>query len=733
VVASAPHPSGAGTLRLAAAPLGLSGESGLAVVGSDDAAFPTQTDRLLLGVAANQAAIVLQQRRSEEQLRGLAAIVESSEDAILGLRRDGRITSWNRGAARLYGYTEAEAVGREVSFLIPPDHADDFPVLIDRLRRGERIEHFETERLAKDGRRIDVSLTISPIRDASGAVVGASKIARDITERKRTAEALARQTERLRLLSEAAMVLLAATDPDTMLRGVLAKIGPHLGVDAYFNYALDEPGRAARLLSHAGLDAPEPAVAGLDFGQQAVLARPWEAVAGAPGERADDPAAQAVRAYGIRAWVASPLLAGGRLFGALVFASRGRERFDESEAALLQTISRYVAVAYERLRLLKELKESDRRKDEFLATLAHELRNPLAPVRNAVQVLRLKGPDEPELRWGRDVILRQVEHLTRLVDDLMDVSRITRDKLDLRRERIDLADVIRGAVESSRPTIEQWSHDLTVTLPPRPIFVHGDLVRLAQVFLNLLNNAAKYTERGGRIWLTAEQRGPEVVVSVRDTGIGIPPDKLEHLFQMFFQVDRTRERAQEGLGIGLALVRRLVELHGGSVEARSEGPGKGSEFIVHLPVLVETPAPASNAGPEAARGPSRRILVVDDNRDSADSLAMLLQLGGNEVETAYDGMEAVEAAERFRPDVALLDIGMPRMNGEAACRRIRERDWGEGMVLIALTGWGQEEDRLRTVDAGFDGHMVKPVDPAALMRLLAETRRPPRGRETTRS
>ncbi len=343
----------------------------------------------------------------------------------------------------------------------------------------------------------------------------------------------------------------------------------------------------------------------------------------------------------------------------------------------METICHYVTVAYERLRLLNELTEADRRKDEFLATLAHELRNPLAPIRNAVQVLRLKGPDEPDLRWGRDVIDRQVEHLTRLIDDLLDISRITRNKLELRKQRIELAEVITGAVESSRPAIEQCGHELTVTLPPQPVYLNGDLVRLAQVFLNLLNNAAKYTERGGRIWLTAERQGSEVVVRVKDTGMGIPAEKLPRLFEMFFQVDRTLERSQGGLGIGLSLVRRLVELHGGRVEARSDGVGKGSEFIVRLPVLVdEADGDAGAAGPMATarrRPPARRILVVDDNRDSADSLAMLLRLTGNEVHTAYDGVDGVEAAERLRPDVVLLDIGMPKLNGYDACRRIREQ------------------------------------------------------------
>jgi signal transduction histidine kinase/CheY-like chemotaxis protein len=432
---------------------------------------------------------------------------------------------------------------------------------------------------------------------------------------------------------------------------------------------------------------------------------------------------QLVKSFGIRAYACNPLMADNVLLGTLSFASRTKDRFDPDEVAFLETICHYVTMAYERLRLLHQLKGSDRRKDEFLATLAHELRNPLAPVRNAIHVLHLKGSDQPELRWCREVIARQVDHLTRLIDDLLDISRITRNKLELRKQRVELTDVINGAVETSRPHIEQCGHKLTVTLPPEPIYLNGDVVRLAQVFLNLLNNAAKYTERGGQITLTAERQGSEAVVSVKDTGVGIAADNLPRLFQIFFQADRSLEKSQGGLGIGLSLVRRLVELHGGKVEVRSPGVGKGSEFIVRLPVLVEKPKPprsqdsVGNGTPKPM--PARRILVVDDNQDAADSLAMLLRLNGNEVDTAYDGLAGVEAFERLQPDMVLLDIGMPKLNGYDACRRIRAQARDNDTVLIALTGWGQEEDRSRSVEAGFHGHLIKPVDLAALTELLA--------------
>ncbi len=314
---------------------------------------------------------------------------------------------------------------------------------------------------------------------------------------------------------------------------------------------------------------------------------------------------------------------------------------------------------------------------------------------------------------------RQMRHMVRLVDDLLDVSRITRGKMELRKQRVDLAAVVGTAVETSRPLVEAAGHHLTVTLPPQPVFVDGDPVRLAQVFANLLNNAAKYTDRGGKIWLSAERQGSDAVVSVRDTGLGIPREMLGKVFELFTQVDRTLEKSQGGLGIGLTLVRRLAEMHGGSVEARSEGYGKGSEFAVRLPALLVAPSRAEGAAEERAPSSRRRILVVDDNRDSAISLGMMLELMGNEVRTAHDGLEAVRAAEVFRPGVVLLDIGLPKLNGYEAARRIRDEAWGRDMVLIAVTGWGQEEDKRRSKEAGFNFHMVKPVEPADLEKLLA--------------
>jgi len=367
------------------------------------------------------------------------------------------------------------------------------------------------------------------------------------------------------------------------------------------------------------------------------------------------------------------------------------------------------------------LREADRSKDEFLATLAHELRNPLAPVRNALRILQLQGLPTPESKWAHEVIDRQMQQMTRLIDDLMDVSRITRNKLELRRERVELAQVIRSTLETTRLLFESGGQTFTAALPPQPIYLDADLTRLAQAFSNLLNNAAKYTEPGDQVCLTAEQQGDEVAVTVKDTGIGIPTDMLPRIFEIFTQVDRSLEKTQGGLGIGLALVRRLVEMHGGSIQASSEGLGKGSEFVVRLPVISVPTFPAPwkvDNEPQRASCAPCRIVVADDNEDCATSMGMMLKIMGNEVHVAYDGVQAIKAAEVFRPHVLILDIGMPNLNGYDTARHIREQPWSKDITLVALTGWGQDEDKRRSREAGFDHHLVKPVNLTALEQLV---------------
>jgi PAS domain S-box-containing protein len=380
----------------------------------------------------------------------------------------------------------------------------------------------------------------------------------------------------------------------------------------------------------------------------------------------------------------------------------------------------------ERRRAEEQLRDADRRKDEFLALLAHELRNPLAPLRNGLQVMRLTGGAGDAAERARAMMDRQLGHMVRLIDDLLDVSRISRNKMELRRERVLLSDAVANAVETARPAIDAADHQLIVSLPPQPVYLEADLTRLAQVFSNLLTNAAKYTESGGRIWLTASLGADEVSIAVRDTGIGIPPESLAAIFDMFSQVDRSIERATGGLGIGLALVKGLVEMHGGRVTADSVGPGHGSTFTITLPRerdlthATEANVPRSIPTPTM---PARRILVVDDNRDSAASMAVMLELLGHEVRTAHDGIEAIAVAEAFRPELILMDVGMPRMNGYDATRQLRQRAWGKEIAIVAVTGWGQEGDRAQSRDAGCDGHLVKPVALDDLLPfLVAQTK-----------
>jgi signal transduction histidine kinase/ActR/RegA family two-component response regulator len=436
----------------------------------------------------------------------------------------------------------------------------------------------------------------------------------------------------------------------------------------------------------------------------------------------------AYRAEGIRSLLVMPLRVRGEPGGTLVFYYRSPHEFPATEIRLATALANLAGAAVgtaeayaAQSRLRAAAEDADRHKDQFLAMLSHELRNPLAAVRNGIQVFRLLAPDDANLVWARDVIDRQVQHLSRLVDDLLDVSRVARGKVQLQTAPLELTTIVARAVETSRPLIEARRLHLAVELPDEPVRLEGDLTRLAQVLANLLNNAAKYTDEGGRIGLSAERAGGTVVLRVQDSGIGIPAEALPHVFDLFAQADRSLARSEGGLGVGLTLVKQLVELHGGTVEAHSAGPGKGSEFVVRLPVLRGRPAEGPPAARPPAEAPRRRVLLVDDNADASASLALVLRLRGHEVATAADGPEALQLAHSFRPEVVLLDLGLPGMDGCEVARRLRGTAETAGVHLVALTGHGQEEDRRRAREAGCAAHLVKPTDLDEIERVLADS------------
>ena len=496
-------------------------------------------------------------RRASDALARLAAIVESSDDAIVSKTLDGIITSWNPGAQRLFGFSAAEAVGQPITIIIPADRYAEEQRILSALRRGERVEHYETVRVAKDGRTLDISLTASPIFDEAGNVAGVSKIARDITARKRAEH---------------------------------------------------------------------------------------------------------------------------------------------------------------------ELLEADRRKNEFLATLAHELRNPLAPIRSSLELLRLTTGDSDAVRNVHDLLDRQVRHLVRLVDDLLDVSRISHGRIELHRQRVNVLDAVRAAVETARPIIESRHQHLGLTVPPGALLVDGDLVRLTQVISNLLQNASKFTHEGGEITVEAARNDGEIVLRVRDNGRGIDPEFLPRVFALFAQGDPP-EHESAGLGVGLTLVKRIVELHGGRAEARSDGRGRGSEFVIYLPAserpvaAAASPAAAPKLGQLQLPGP---VLVVDDNRDAAESMALLLRYLGADVVVAHDGPEALAKLSENQPSVVLLDLGLPGMDGYQVAEMIKSHPFLSETRLVALTGWGHDEARRRTKESGFEHHLVKPVDVDVLRDLLVK-------------
>ena len=619
--------------------------------------------------------------RPDDQFSHLVANVQ--DYAIFLLDPQGNVQSWNAGAQRMKGYTAEEIVGRHFSvFYSDADVERRWPM--QELEIVSRVGRFETEgwRYRKDGTRFWASVTIAAERSDDGALQGFLKITRDLTERRRAEQSLKESEERFRLLIE--------------------------GVRDYAIFALTPEGRIASW--NAGAERIKGYKAEEAIGQSfSIFYTPEAAARGKP-----EWMLRAAIEHGSVEDEDWRVRKDGRRFWANVVLTALRDEQGE-----LRGFAKVTRDLTERRRV-DELVQADRFKNEFLALLAHELRNPLAPIRSAVQVLSRQSPANPEMAQAQEIAERQIRHMARLLDDLLDVARISQGKLEIRREALDVREIAGRAVAAELPFIEERGLEMSVDLPGGPLGVDADPVRLQQILVNLLNNAAKYTDAGGRIALSARSEGREAVIRVRDTGIGIDPAMASRLFEPFVQVERREKRSVGGVGLGLAVVKRLVELHQGSVHVFSAGLGRGSEFVVRLPQVPIGSSVRESRPSAAVRAPgsAKRILVADDNVDAADGLKLLLELNGDQVRVAYDGVSALRVAREFNPQIALLDVGMPKLDGFEIARRLREDPQTRHTILIAVTGWGQAEDRRRSKEAGFDYHLVKPVEPSALERLL---------------
>jgi PAS domain S-box-containing protein len=685
----------------------------------------TATGLVLSGAVMQQRLTEHAQRRQHSLLR---AIAEGTSDAIFVKDREGRYLLINSAGAELAGKKVEDVLGRDDRDLFSPETAK---AIMDRDRAvmaSGTTATYEELTTSAETTRTYLS-TKGPFRDHEGRVIGLFGISRDITARLRAERSA-------RFLADAGVALAGVVDAESTLQKVARLAVPFFadwcvvdmveaeGPMRRVAVAHSDPRRtdlgyelAKRYPVHPSLSHGPPRV--LRTGRSEMMADTSDEFL---VQAARDPKHLAIlRQLGLKSYLWVPLKARGKNVGVISFvtAESGRH-YDLADLAVAEELARRASIALENAQLYAELRLADRRKDEFLATLAHELRNPLAPLRNALEILKSPNVEPAVIDQARGMMDRQVRQLVRLVDDLLDVSRIMQGKIELRKERIDLVVAVQHALETAQPAIAGAGHQLRCDLPPEPLILEADPIRIAQAIANLLHNSAKYTEPGGRIAISAARENGEAVVRVRDTGVGIAADMLPRIFDLFVQGDRRQNRSQGGMGIGLTLVRSLAEIHGGRVSARSDGPGKGSEFVLRLPLCQEQSPrdPDDVVASVSVASQPRRILVVDDNSDAAESLAMFLRLQGHLVRVAMDGQTALDAARAEAPEVAFLDIGMPGMDGYELARRLRQQPVLERMMLVALTGWGQEDDRRRTQAAGFDFHLTKPAEPEVLERLL---------------
>jgi len=548
-------------------------------------------------------------------------------------------------------------------------------------------------------------------------------------KRKRSEAALRQSETRLGLLSRTASRLLTSDAPQSVIEGLCREVMEHLDCQTFFNYLVDEVGCRLRLNACAGIpDEEVRKIQSLDFGVGVCgcVARDGQRMIAEDISNSADPRVALVKSYGVRAYCCHPLIAQGKLLGTLSFGTKTRTRFAADEVEIMHSVADQVATAVESVEAQRALQaanaqlvEADRRKNEFLAVLSHELRNPLAPIKNSLYILDRAAAGGEQARRALGVIDRQATQLSNLVNDLLDVTRITRNKIRLQKQRLEINELVRRAVEDNRTLFERNEVVLSCALAPAPVFVNADATRVAQIVGNLLQNAAKFTSRGGRARVSVVAEARDAVIRVIDNGVGMAPDTVTRLFQPFMQADHTLDRSKGGLGLGLALVRGLVELHGGSIEAQSEGLGKGAEFTVRLPLDVGAALEKQAARAGNVRVP-RRVLIIEDNVDAADSLREALELGEHAVEVAHSGPEGIERARSFRPDVVLCDIGLPGMDGYDVARAFQQDPALQPIFLVALSGYALPEDLERAADAGFPRHLTKPPSVDALERLLSE-------------
>ncbi len=688
---------------------------------------------------------ITDRKRAEEAIRErderLRLLVNHATDyAVIISDPEGRITEWKGGAEQIMGFREEDVLGKSTElFFTPEDRALKRPA--EEMAIAAREGRAEDKRwhLKKDGSRFFADGVMIPLRGLAGELRGFGKVLRDATDRKRADEESARlfeaekrRTTLLRQVALASRSINTSLSVESITRTIVEEartiIGAHQGVigltlgedwsqtinavslsDKYAAYRSykDQPDGSGIYAAVCRTNEP------LRLTQAELQAHPeWR---GFGSHASDHPP--------MRGWLAVPLMSqGGKNLGLLQLSDKYQGEFTEEDEAILTQLAAIAAVGIQNAQLYEQLREQDVRKDEFLATLAHELRNPLAPIRTGLELLKNAKSEEADRR-AREIMERQIRHMVHLIDDLLDISRVSRGKVELKKERVAVQSLVESALETSRPLIEVAQHELSVQLPQDVLILEADPTRLSQVLSNLINNSAKYTPNGGRIEVSAERQGLQAVLQVADNGVGIPEDMLPKVFDIFTQVGQSLDRAQGGLGIGLSLVKRLVEMHGGTVDAKSRGLGEGSTFTVRLPLAAEAvndalpDAPVD--APETPRPRALHVLVVDDNVDGAESLAMLLEFNGHEARCAYTGPEALKVAREYRPDLMFLDIGLPGMNGYEVALELRKDQALRGPVLVALTGWGSAEDRKRSKDVGFDYHLTKPVDPAEVEALLS--------------